>query len=91
MARVHQKYNPERWYYWADKLGVLILQDMIQTTGNFTSNITAGIQYFIGDLTRMVSSKLSHPSIVQWEIFKYVFKLHSILYTLYKNILIARI
>ena len=30
-ARVHQKINPERWYYYADKLGVLIEQDMVQS------------------------------------------------------------
>jgi beta-galactosidase/beta-glucuronidase len=28
MARKHVKVEPDRWYYWADKLGLLIWQDM---------------------------------------------------------------
>ncbi len=28
MARKHVKVEPERWYYWADKLGLLVWQDM---------------------------------------------------------------
>jgi len=29
MIRLHQKVNPERWYYHADKIGVAIFQDMV--------------------------------------------------------------
>ena len=28
MARKHVKYEPARWYYWCDKLGLLVWQDM---------------------------------------------------------------
>ncbi|MBM4016893.1 MAG: glycoside hydrolase family 2 [Planctomycetes bacterium] len=28
MARKHVKIEPERWYYWADRLGLLVWQDM---------------------------------------------------------------
>ena len=28
MARKHVKVEPERWYYWCDKLGLLVWQDM---------------------------------------------------------------
>jgi beta-galactosidase/beta-glucuronidase len=28
MARKHVKIEPQRWYYWADKLGLLVWQDM---------------------------------------------------------------
>src|SRR5205823_3381563 len=28
MARKHVKVEPDRWYYWADKLGLLVWQDM---------------------------------------------------------------
>ena len=28
LARKHIKIEPERWYYWADKLGLLVWQDM---------------------------------------------------------------
>ena len=28
MTRKHVKVEPERWYYWCDKLGLLVWQDM---------------------------------------------------------------
>ena len=28
MVRKHVKVEPERWYYWCDKLGLLVWQDM---------------------------------------------------------------
>ena len=65
-VRVHQKVNPERWYYWADKLGIIILQDAVQKYGH-ASNAT--IAPFMSDLTAMVEGKFNHPSIIQWETF----------------------
>jgi beta-galactosidase/beta-glucuronidase len=26
MVRLHQKVNPELWYYWADRLGIMVFQ-----------------------------------------------------------------
>ena len=28
MVRKHVKVEPERWYYWCDKIGLLVWQDM---------------------------------------------------------------
>ncbi|TWF96232.1 hypothetical protein FHU35_121233 [Saccharopolyspora dendranthemae] len=28
MVRKHVKVEPARWYYWADKLGLMVWQDM---------------------------------------------------------------
>ena len=28
LSRKHLKVEPDRWYYWADRLGVLVWQDM---------------------------------------------------------------
>ena len=34
MVRLHQKVNPQRWYYHADVAGVLVFQDMVQHYGD---------------------------------------------------------
>ena len=63
-VRLHQKVNSERWYYWADKLGVMILQDAVQHFGSHPS-----LRLFANDLLLMISDRSSHASIVQWNIF----------------------
>jgi beta-galactosidase/beta-glucuronidase len=30
MVRLHQKINPDRWYFHADREGVVVLQDAVQ-------------------------------------------------------------
>ena len=66
MIRLHQKINPERWYYHADRLGVLIFQDMVQKYGG-ASNDT--IPYFVADMQHAIGGRKNHPSIVQFETF----------------------
>mgnify|MGYP002806445175 CR=1 FL=1 len=34
MVRLHQKINPERWYYHADRTGVVVLQDISHSICN---------------------------------------------------------
>jgi hypothetical protein len=60
--RKHVKVEPARWYYHADRLGVLVWQDM--PSG---SNETPAAQSaFAGELERVVSALAHHPSIVMW-------------------------
>ena len=66
MIRLHQKVNPERWYYHADKLGVLIFQDMVQKYGGANNDT---IPFFVADFKAMVAGRGNHPSIVQIETF----------------------
>ncbi len=65
-VRLHQKVNPERWYYAADVLGVLVMQDAVQKYGGATN---ATIPLFESDLVAMIRSRGNHPSIIQWETF----------------------
>jgi hypothetical protein len=65
-VRLHQKVNPDRWYWYADSLGIVLLQDMFQKYGGATA---ATIQPFIVELYRMIDQLYNHPSIVQWEVF----------------------
>ena len=65
MARKHVKVEPERWYYWCDKLGLLVWQDM-PSARNRTPESQ---QQFQTELRRMVDGLSNHPSIVMWVVF----------------------
>mmetsp|Transcript_86267 Transcript_86267/g.252342 ORF Transcript_86267/g.252342 Transcript_86267/m.252342 type:complete len:642 (+) Transcript_86267:55-1980(+) len=66
MIRLHQKVNPERWYYFADVHGLAVLQDMPQ---KYTGASAKTIPYFVEDLKAMIIGRGNHPCIVQWETF----------------------
>ena len=65
MARKHVKVEPERWYYWADKLGLLVWQDM--PSGN--NKTPEAKQQFERELQRLVLTHRNHPSIIMWVVF----------------------
>jgi hypothetical protein len=69
MVRKHIKVERQRWYYWADKLGILVWQDM-PSVNSYTGN-PQPIQtnQFEVELTRMVATHWNHPSIVLWIVF----------------------
>lgn len=66
MIRLHQKINPERWYYFADKKGLAIFQDMVQKYGGASD---ATIPFFVSDMKAAIQGRGNHPCIVQWETF----------------------
>lgn len=66
MVRLHQKVNPERWYYHADQLGVAIFQDAVQ---KYHGANRSTVPYFVHDLKAMIHQRGNHPSIIQWETF----------------------
>jgi beta-galactosidase/beta-glucuronidase len=70
--RKHIKVEPQRFYYWCDKLGILVWQDMpsgdvIGEWGTERSEESA--KQFELELGRMLDSLNNHPSIVAWVIF----------------------
>lgn len=65
MVRKHVKVEPDRWYYWADKLGILVWQDM-PNTQTFARPTKASKTEFRKELKAMIDQKRSHPSIVSW-------------------------
>jgi hypothetical protein len=69
MVRKHIKVERQRWYYWADKLGIVVWQDM-PSVNSYTSN-PQPIQtnQFEVELTRMVQTHWNHPAIIMWVIF----------------------
>jgi hypothetical protein len=65
LTRKHVKIEPDRWYYWCDKLGLLVWQDM--PSGN--NSTPDGRRNFETELLRMVQDLENHPSIVVWVLF----------------------
>tara|TARA_B100000945_G_scaffold321369_1_gene335514 strand:+ start:10351 stop:12537 length:2187 start_codon:yes stop_codon:yes gene_type:complete len=65
LIRKHMKVEPQRWYYWADRLGMLVWQDM-PMANNWTD---WGKQLYRIELDRMITQLYNHPSIVTWVLF----------------------
>ncbi len=72
MIRKHVKVEPERWYYWCDKLGVLVWQDMpsgdksvAPNKGEIKRGEESAKQYEL-ELSRMIEGRGNHPCIVMW-------------------------
>ena len=66
MIRKHIKVERARWYYWADKLGILVWQDM-PSANSYTGNPQPlDVPQFETELTRMVQNHWNHPSIIVW-------------------------
>jgi DUF1680 family protein len=68
MARKHVKVEPERWYHWADKIGLLVWQDMPGgfATGKVPEGKKADHENFRRELGNVMEAFRFHPSIVAW-------------------------
>ena len=67
MMRKHAKVEPARWYYHADKLGVLVWQDMPQMFANAPAPDVAA--QFQTEWKRIIEQHRNAPSIVVWTLF----------------------
>jgi hypothetical protein len=63
MARKHVKYECARWYYWCDRLGLLVWQDM--PSGDAQRNDESRANYR-RELQAMIDALGNFPSIVMW-------------------------
>ena len=72
LARKHVKVEPDRWYYWCDKLGLLVWQDMpsgdkyINPNQPDISRSPESAAEFEQELTALVEGRGAHPCIVMW-------------------------
>ncbi|MDT8393910.1 MAG: glycoside hydrolase family 2 TIM barrel-domain containing protein [Bacteroidales bacterium] len=72
MLRKHVKVENRRFYYWCDKLGIMVWQDMPSTSGYVAPDKPdldrpdKEKQQFMLELERLVKTKYNHPSIVMW-------------------------
>ncbi len=72
MARKHVKIEPARWYYWCDKLGLLVWQDMpsgdkyIGWNDPDIKRSDDSAAQFKYELQRLIVTHANHPSIIVW-------------------------
>ncbi len=78
MARKHVKVEPDRWYYWCDKLGLLVWQDMPSGDRSAEWRGPSGVDgkemkrspestaIYERELRAMIEGLHNHPSIVIW-------------------------
>ena len=76
MVRKHVKVEPRRWYYWADKLGLLVWQDF-PSPQDFSQKLGAADRTRPPDqaaqiekeMKAMVDTHRNHPCIMMWVAF----------------------
>jgi len=68
VVRKHIKVEPARWYYWCDKLGLMVWQDM-PSVNSYGGKQQIDAPQYKTELERMVTGLWNHPSIIMWVIF----------------------
>ncbi len=66
MVRKHEKVEPDRWYYWADRMGILVWQDMPSMSPFLPPPGSAREREFMRELSAVVGDLQAHPSIIAW-------------------------
>ena len=72
MLRKHVKVENRIFYYWCDKLGILVWQDMPSGDQSIWGNMPdinkskEATEQYEFELKRMIETKYNHPSIIMW-------------------------
>jgi len=70
MIRKHIKVEPQRWYYWCDKLGILVWQDMPSMNSYIDTRLRPVPPQerpaYLTELEAMIKTHWNSPSIVSW-------------------------
>ncbi|MFT3786235.1 MAG: glycoside hydrolase family 2 TIM barrel-domain containing protein [Tepidisphaeraceae bacterium] len=72
MIRKHIKVEPARWYYWCDKIGLVVWQDMPSAnsyTGRGDVVPPVDKPEYEKELTEMVQALYNVPSIIMWDVY----------------------
>jgi hypothetical protein len=74
-TRKHVKVEPARWYYWCDRLGLIVWQDMpsgdrsVRSGAGQMERTPESAKIFETELKAMIDTHYNHPSIVMWVVF----------------------
>ena len=72
MLRKHVKVENRRFYYWCDKLGILVWQDMPNGDSHIRGDMPDIVKteesatQFKTELKQLIDTKYNHPSIIMW-------------------------
>ena len=70
LLRKHAKVEPARWYYHADKLGMLVWQDMPQMFGGPDGALSEDAKaQFAAEWRQIIAQNYNSPSIIVWTTF----------------------
>lgn len=75
MCRKHVKVEPARWYYWCDKLGLLVWQDMPSGSHSVApgkgeiKRTAESARIYETELKAMIDALHNVPSVVMWVVF----------------------
>ena len=69
MVRKHIKVEPARWYYWADRLGLMVWQDMPSPNSYIDNPPPIDVAAFDFEVENVIATHMNAPSIVMWVIF----------------------
>ena len=69
MVRKHIKVEPARWYYWTDKMGLLVWQDMPSPNSYTDHPQPIDKPVFEKQLNDIITTHWNAPSIIMWVVF----------------------
>ncbi len=69
MVRKHIKVEPARWYYWTDRLGLMVWQDMPSPNSYIDNPPPIDVPAFDKQVENVVATHGNAPSIVMWVVF----------------------
>ncbi len=69
MVRLHIKVNPRRYYYHADRTGLLIWQDFVCGPHGNKSPSPEESDFWLNEQKLMIENLFNHPSVVKWIVF----------------------
>ncbi len=69
MVRKHIKVEPQRWYYHADKLGLLVWQDLPSANSYSGDRIPVDRAAYEKQLNNVITQHWNSPSIIMWVLF----------------------